>query len=159
MSLTIVIPSLGRKTLTRAVLSVDNQTIPTDIIVQFDEREEGAGLTRNRAMQKVTTTWVGFCDDDDYLDERYHEWLARFDDCDMVIFQMLRPDGLVLPDHTDVNRLAYNWVGISFAMRTTIAKQLPFYNMLAEDYNLIMRVKDAGYRIKISRKIGYFIGS
>ena len=158
MSLTIIIPTIGRPTLRRAIQSVEQQTVPTNYIVQVDEMEDGAAITRNHAIQTVKTNWVGFCDDDDYLDVHYHEWLKGYKNFDLVVFSMVRPEGIVIPDHTDIDRLAYNWVGISFALRTKIAKAFPFQNMIGEDYDLIMRVKAAGNRVKIAPNIAYFIG-
>ena len=159
MSLTIVMPTIGRESMLHAVWSIANQTVDTDCILQYDPERQGASLTRNQAVQRVKTTWVGFCDDDDWLDLRYHQWLnEECEGFDMVIFNMRRPEGIVLPDHTDVDKLAYNWVGISFALKTAIAKKFPFNNMVGEDYDLIMRVKEAGYKIKISERVAYFIG-
>lgn len=162
MSLTIIIPTVGRDSLLHSIWSVNTQTVPTKCIIQPDNNQEGAALTRNRAIKNVKTSWVGFCDDDDWLDEHYHEWLkfkARSTNADMIIFQMQRTDGMVLPDHTDVDKLAHNWVGISFAIRTKIAIRLPFRNMIGEDYDLIQRVKQAGLKVVVSPKVAYFVGS
>lgn len=159
MSLTIVIPTIKRDTLQRALNSVRSQTVFTENIVMIDNHRYGASKTRNKAIRHVRTEWVGFLDDDDYLEPRYHEWLRELSDADMVIFQMRRHDGLELPGHTDIERLAYNWVGISFALRTSIAKQYHFKNMVAEDFDLIQRVKKAGYRLVVSPQVAYFVSS
>lgn len=159
MSLTIIIPTIGRSTLFRAVESVEAQTIPTKYVVQVDEVENGAAITRNQAIQTVQTNWVGFCDDDDYLDPHYHQWLKKYQQtADLVIFQMQRPDGMILPDHTSVNKLAYNWVGISFAIRTELAKAFPFKNMVGEDWDMITTMKQAHKNIVIAPEVAYFIG-
>ena len=158
MSLEIVIPTIGRDTLSRAIESVENQTIPTKPVVYFDNFHLGASFMRNQAIQKCKTTWVGFCDDDDYLDPHYHEWLKEIKNADMVIFQMKRPDGMILPDHTDTDKLAYNWVGISFALRTSIAKEFPFKDIIGEDFDLIQRVLQAGLRVVVSPRVAYYLG-
>jgi glycosyltransferase involved in cell wall biosynthesis len=156
--LTIIIPSIGRETLQRAVESVEQQTIPTEYIVGIDQQQEGASVMRNKMVSVCDTGWVGFCDDDDWLDPHYHEWLNEMKDADMVLFQMKRPDGMILPDHTDSDRLVYNWVGISFAMRTSVALKYPFKTMIGEDYDLIQRVRRAGLRLVVSPQVAYFVG-
>lgn len=158
-SLTIIIPTIGRKTLERAIHSVEHQTIETELEVELDINHEGQAVVRNRMIKDCTTKWVGFCDDDDWLDPHYHEWLDEATiGVDMIIFYMQHGNGLIIPGHTDVDRLKYNWVGISFALRTKVAKQFPFESMIGEDFDLIKRVKNAGYRIKIVPKVAYFIG-
>lgn len=159
--LTIVIPSIGHKDWQRAVDSVRNQTVPTEWILEPDAgyKGRGAGPTRNLAIQKVETEWVGFCDDDDYLDPHYHEWLVEESPSfDMVIFKMKNQPNGGVPYSTDVEMLRYNEVGMSFALKTGLAKRFPFENMLGEDFDLIMRVKNSGARIKISEHIAYFLG-
>lgn len=156
LSLTICIPS-NRQDQTKALKSVIDQTVPTGILIGLDRHEDGAGPTRNRIIKEVTTDWVGFLDDDDRLDPHYHEWLdAEAGDNDMVIFQM-KNGMMTIPGHTMLANLAYNWVGISFAMRTEVAREMPFYNMIGEDFDLIMRVIHAGYRVKISPHLAYFV--
>ena len=158
MSLSIIVPTINRESLLHTINSVKAQTIPTEILVEWDENHIGAGPMRNQMIQKVKTTWVGFCDDDDWLDPHYHEWLRKIRGADMVIFQMQRPEGMILPGHTDIDRLAYNWVGVSFAMRTAVALKYPFKNMLGEDFDLIQRAVKAGLRLEIDPRVGYFVG-
>lgn len=65
---TVVIPSLPQRhmRLSNAVQSVAIQEQPAEaIVVQFDLNREGAATTRNKALEKVNTTWVAFLDDDD----------------------------------------------------------------------------------------------
>lgn len=69
-SLTIVIPTIeGREHfLHRALASVWAQTRrPDAVIVSPDPTRTGAAQTRNRALARVTTEWVGWLDDDDEL--------------------------------------------------------------------------------------------
>lgn len=161
--LTIIIPTLMRPSLNRAIKSVEDQTIRTNYIVIGDVDRIGPGLTRNVAINSVRTNWVGFLDDDDYLDEHYHEWLQKEKDgYDMVIFRMqnspLKEEAV--PKSTEPDDLKFNEVGISFAMRTDVAKLFPFSEIVpGEDFELIMRVKQAGYRLKISDKVAYYIGN
>lgn len=161
MLLTIIIPSLGRKSVHKAIQSVEDQTIPTTSITIVDWRREGAGPTRNKLIQLVETPWVAFCDDDDWLHPKYHEWLKEEkENNDMVIFRMkVAPnDADSKPIIKDVGQLKVNDVGISFALKTRIAKNHPFKNMLCEDYDLIQGLYKEGYKIKISDHIAYYVG-
>lgn len=54
--------------LAQALSSVAMQTLqPSAIVVEYDHDRTGAAATKNRALAKVTTEWVAFCDDDDIL--------------------------------------------------------------------------------------------
>ena len=68
--ITVVIPSIPpRKTdLARAMASVEAQThLATAVVVEYDTTGDGPAMVRNRALERVDTTWVAFLDDDDYL--------------------------------------------------------------------------------------------
>jgi len=68
VSITVVIPTIaGREVeLERALGSVRAQTVPVAwTMVMHDIERTGAAATRNRALAKVDTEWVAFCDDDD----------------------------------------------------------------------------------------------
>jgi hypothetical protein len=66
---TVVIPyHHARSTsgmLTRAVNSVEAQTIPRSLILVEDRGGDGAAITRQRGLEMVTTEWVAFLDSDD----------------------------------------------------------------------------------------------
>lgn len=68
---TIVIPSIPVRStmLARALASVTAQTLPADaVIVEVDNDHTGAPDTRQRALEKSTTEWTAFLDDDDIMD-------------------------------------------------------------------------------------------
>lgn len=46
-----------------------------NVIVLYNNKNRGAAYCRNRALQLVTTKYVGFVDADDYIDGRYYEIL------------------------------------------------------------------------------------
>ena len=155
-SLTIVMPSVREDNL-EAIASVNKQTVATNLIVVKDPKETGAGPTRNRGIKKVTTEWVGFLDDDDRLDVRYHRWLdMECEGWDVIVFQM-KQDYLTLPGHTNSKLLAFNWVGISYALKTKIAKAYPFKNMIGEDYDLLKRLSEAKFKIKVVPWVAYYV--
>ena len=66
---TIVIPTIPprAKLLERAVASVMAQTVMPALVIETDEHRTGSAETRNRALQRVQTEAVLFCDDDDQL--------------------------------------------------------------------------------------------
>lgn len=69
LDVTIVIPSIPPRALLlrRAVESVLNQTWyhVAGISIAVDTEREGAGPTRQRALDGISTPWVAFLDDDD----------------------------------------------------------------------------------------------
>jgi hypothetical protein len=159
VALTIVIPTTGHPDWQRAVDSVSHQTVPTEWILRTDPTHIGAGPTRNKTIKEVETEWVGFCDDDDWLDPRYHKWLIEESvGFDVVIFKMKNSPNGAVPYTTNVEELKYNEVGMSFALLTGIALQYPFENIIGEDYELLMRLRDDGFKIKISERVAYYIG-
>lgn len=88
--ITVVIPSIPPriKLLTRALLSVQNQTLqPASTVVVIDHSKEGAPRTRQRGLDAVQTEWVAFLDDDDELLPRHLQMLmetARETGADLV---------------------------------------------------------------------------
>lgn len=65
---TVITPHIPTRpnALARAVKSAATQTVkPHDIIIATDVDREGAAATRNRALERATTSWVAFLDDDD----------------------------------------------------------------------------------------------
>lgn len=66
---TVVIPHIPVREhlLTRALESVEAQTIEASVIVVTDENHDGAAVTRNRGLMAVETEYVALLDDDDYF--------------------------------------------------------------------------------------------
>lgn len=150
---TFIIPTIGRDTLARTLLSLQFQTdedwraiIVADHLINFslpidDPRfflfpirvklGEGhhSGLVRNCGVALSVSPWCAFVDDDDRLDEHYVEWLRQESDgIDLLVFRMkyspLREDAVgILPRSTDVAGLKEAEVGISFAVRGPFQKQ------------------------------------
>jgi glycosyltransferase involved in cell wall biosynthesis len=77
---TVVIPTIeGREELLhRAVASVQAQQVPVHSIqVQLDVDRRGAHWARNAAIEKVTTDWIAFLDDDDEFLPNHIRTLVR----------------------------------------------------------------------------------
>lgn len=70
LDITVCIPAHPARVvngmLDRAVASVKNQLHPAaDVSIAIDETGQGAAVTRQRALDAVTTEWVAFLDSDD----------------------------------------------------------------------------------------------
>lgn len=66
--ITVIIPHIPERPnrLANAIRSVALQSVkPREIIIATDTEMMGSAHTRNRALDKVSTTWVAFLDDDD----------------------------------------------------------------------------------------------
>lgn len=150
---------MHRPTLTRAVQSILNQTRPVELIVVGDNQKSGAGPTRNRAMQSVRTEWVGFLDDDDVLFPNYAQEMAEhFNHADLILSRILMKGGShggYVPDSsiTKPEELKRGEAGMSFTVKTELARQFPFQNEFeagnGEDWLFISAIRDAGYKVML----------
>lgn len=78
--ITVVVPTIPPrvKMLRRALWSVLTQTlVPAAVVVETDLRREGSAIVRTRGLNKVTTEWTAFLDDDDQFLPGHLELLAR----------------------------------------------------------------------------------
>lgn len=143
LDVTVVIPSIPPRValLRRAVDSVLNQTWPVNgISIAIDMHREGAGPTRQRALDGVTTPWVAFLDDDDEFLPHHIEALTRHiteTDCDYAYswFKVVARGGVIIdadpvfpPGHylnpwDDANP---RQTTVTTMVRTELAKQVRF---------------------------------
>ena len=183
--ITFIIPSIGRKTLSRTIKSLENQTlgnwraiivfdgikstisITDDRITVIEISKKGigvnsAGNVRNVALEQVDTKWVGFVDDDDTLSEDYVECLYKntnlFKDVNTFIFRMCYKDGNIVPSLKDNNFYIDN-VGISFAVKTKFYKNKNLYFTPGgqEDFYYLDKIRKLNERIIILENIGYYV--
>lgn len=177
---TFVTPTIGRKTLQRAVDSVIRQhDWDWKHIVMFDgreinfssdndhvlvtscERKNSAGLTRNEAMKLVTTDWIAFLDDDDWLETDYIENLKRYTNYDIVIFTYrdVVNNNTQPPIDGERDFRAGN-VGISFAIKTdfVIKHNIQFCSGGMEDFDFLDQCRSAGATYIKTNLIKYFVG-
>ena len=78
---TVVTPTIAPRAhlLSDMLASVELQTAPPrELIIEEDRDREGAGITRTRALSRVTTDWVTFMDDDDWMGPEHLEKLWLF---------------------------------------------------------------------------------
>lgn len=81
MDITVLVPTIYPRVhlLERALRSVEAQTYrAASVLLAVDRDREGAAATRNKALEKVSTDWVAFLDDDDELYPNHLRLLARF---------------------------------------------------------------------------------
>lgn len=169
--LTITIATIGRNTLQCAIDSVLSQTIPCELVVEPDPNKTGHGATLNRALEKVQTPWVGNLDDDDHLHPQYVEMLAlelKEDPmADMVVFRMQRmvdnkPKAMPPFTITRPEQLEFGNVGISFALKTELAKKYHYLTKdhpdgYCPDWQMVRAIRENGHKIVVSPCVAYFV--
>jgi glycosyltransferase involved in cell wall biosynthesis len=153
IKITFVIPTIGRESIKNVIECLKNQTTPywkaliifdgsQPNIVENDKRiqvlkcekcgiENSAGLVRNYGMERVTTEWIGFVDDDDVISLDYVECFLRETryNNDVIIFRMFSAEttsnfeeeqNRYLPRPYSENIFFGGELGISFAMKKVI---------------------------------------
>lgn len=131
------------------------QTQPCDLLIETDLNRTGCGPALNRALGRVTSTWMMGLADDDSLCRTAAQCLSEQDQfAAMVIFQMRDPDGIVLPNTTNPDELAMGMVGASYAIKTEVAREIGFLDVPSsgerpEDWEMITEVRARGLPIVI----------
>ena len=136
----------------------------------------GSGFVRNIGIKIVNTKWIAFLDDDDtisqdYIETFYNE-LNLYPFLDVLIFRMVIDNEFqedncieennniqIIPNlHTDNFYLCD--VGISFIIKKEIFdNKLEFTQDGTEDFSLLDKIRNNGYKMIISLYIKYFIKS
>ena len=164
----VVVPSIPPRSelLVECLASVARQTYSPDaVIVVMDTDRSGAGLTRDRGLDKVDTEFVAFVDDDDLLDPSHIEKLVRCAErtgADLVYpwhhHLGETPDALAIPvdgvlvDPEGVpfgpEQAAYlrgtNFIPVTTLVRTELAQRVGgFGGEWCEDWRFLVRLLDA----------------
>ena len=191
--ITIIIPTIGRSSLKNTIQSLINQTNQEwRAIIVFDgilcnlseelrdsriqvlecekkgNKINSAGNVRNYGIRHVTTTWVGFVDDDDILSERYVETfykeIQEYLNTDVILFRMytetpshLFPTMFFIPE-LNTDNFYRQKTGISFALKTSIFinENHWFIPSEEEDYEFLNGLRDS-HIIMISPFVRYFV--
>lgn len=185
--ITVIIPSKGRSTLSRALTSLIYQTNPNwTCYVIFDGVEikdyvndsriiyysspksgngiNGAGLVRNKGIELSQTDWICFLDDDDsfspdYINNLYQE-ISNNPHMDVCIFRMsYSPDNdTILPPFGEEG-IRVGQIGISFAVNKKFIDQheIRFVNSKIEDYFFLEKCEKSGANIHYSDHICYLV--
>ena len=183
-NITLIIPTIGRDTLSGTLESLIAQTNPDwKAIVVFDgisptisapdprihlmeiPKKGNAGFVRNEGIKVATTEWIGFVDDDDTLTPDYVECFKHEKRrADVIIFRMKKPDGTIFPLPNDTD-FKFMEVGISFCYKRTLAinRKLFFKNVeglipgICEDWGLLDRLRNTLVNIYLSQNITYLV--
>jgi glycosyltransferase involved in cell wall biosynthesis len=187
--ITVIIPSKGRDRLKFSLLSLLTQNQKDwKCIVAFDNVDKnsvelindsrieyiflpaktgdgnnGGGEVRNKAIDKATTEWICFLDDDDSFTSNYFDKfnfeLNNNPKTDVIIFKMQYANGVIRPC-AGVRELQVGQVGISFAVNLSFLNKhnLRFRNSNIEDYNLLKDLESSGAKIHFSEFIVYNVG-
>lgn len=159
MKVNFIIPTLNRPSLIRAVSSAEKTGIP--FLVEWDTLREGAGPTRNKAINRCKTEWVAFLDDDDTVttDYYYHFVQATKHNPDVIIFKARRKKeyrgmwkGEVFPK---VNRVIRGNQGVHYAVKRKLAKKHPFIAGKGQDTHFLETLEKAGAKFHWSPAITY----
>jgi glycosyltransferase involved in cell wall biosynthesis len=150
-----IIPTIGRKSLKRAVESAIDGFL--DFMIPLTIMGGTAGENRNKGIQIakiLSPDWISFLDDDDYYK---YEWALRLDDdYDIVVFRMKQGEAII-PDATD--ELRFENVGINFALNMNRIKweDLPEFDSdgEGEDWRFLEKLLQKYNKVKITKDIYY----
>lgn len=163
--ITLVIPTIPPRQdlLQRALTSVMQQTVkPSFVSVAYDVRHLGAAETRNRALSGVTTEWVAFLDDDDWLLPNHVEtlWAATQSGADAYYPGCTVVDGLgnEIPRQEEWGRFGLDfdadllrqksYIPVTSLVRTELVHEVGGFSYPAEaayeDWGLYLKLLDAG---------------
>lgn len=120
-----------------------------------------AGQIRNLALPHVTTPWTAFVDDDDTLDEKYVQNLAREirnnPNLGTVIFRMSTINSI--HPNIKLDNFYLGDVGISFALRTRLIQSmnLSFAPSSVEDFLFLNELRSRNISILLSEEVMYYV--
>ena len=163
--ITAITPTIGRETLWRCRKSVEAQTVRfTEHLVQIDTDRRGPCDVRNVLVERATTPWVVFIDDDDTLDPDYvthvNPILASAPDSVAVVYTAWRVVGDVSPQpllefHPELIAAGRNHVPVTACVRVSAFGAVGGFSSddELEDLGLWQRLLAAGYQFVYVPKI------
>jgi glycosyltransferase involved in cell wall biosynthesis len=170
---TVVIPTIPIRQawLGRATDSVDRQTLrefaDVGVITSMDTERRGAAHTRNEGLERVTTDWVAFLDDDDEMMPEHLEKLLLNALCEKAdvcysLPKVIGPNGVEIPRQFDwgggplfdpdyLRRKAH--IQTTCLVRTEWAKRVGGFEFIADetgavndDHGFFLKLLNAGAR-------------
>lgn len=167
MMITVAIPTIPQRSakLRQALISIAKQTQPVDAVaIAMDLTQGGSAVTRNRALDMVTTEWTAFLDDDDLFLAPHIEKLSRLldetgADIAYALPRVLNSQGQEIPRSWDwgggpvfdpdlLRRKAH--IQTTCIVRTSLAKEVGFRFISDEtgaqndDHGFFLGLLDAG---------------
>lgn len=165
----VIIPSIGRSTLTETQASLKNQTRqPDEIIIEFDRDRQGPGVTKNNAFSKSVGDLIVFTDDDCISG---NDWLEKMiqavdeHDADMVSSHFTETDFFLqeirtrrkFPTTTQVNPEGFIGTGGNVIFKRECLQACfkndgfifnPIFGIFgSEDIDLVFRLHKMGYKL------------
>jgi glycosyltransferase involved in cell wall biosynthesis len=152
--ISVVTPTIpGREhLLAECVASVKAAGLPH--LVEADVAGEGPAVVRNRLVERVTTPWVLFLDDDDLLYPQYMRIVSRhLSNCDVVYtaWELVgAEDPKPKPGPFDAEHLMrQNYIPVTACVRVSAFRAVGgFPNAQLEDHELWKALCVAGYRFR-----------
>jgi len=182
---TVLIPTLGRSSLRRAIDSLNYQTDKDWTgLVMFDgikspkslnkkiqffdcEKQSGAGSVRNQLLELFYKTkviipeWIAFLDDDDEFKNTYVEKLKIYSrkKVDVILFSYQKKNNII--PRPKATKLTCNNIGISYAVKTTflLKHKILFTKYRAEDCTFLLECEKQGANVFITHDIQYMAPS
>jgi len=186
--ITVIIPSIGRSTLSKSLDSLIQQNNSKwTACVGFDgcnppqplydprinyvylkkvgDRKNYGGAVRNILFPLVMTDWMCFLDDDDtfksdYIDSFANE-VKNNPDADCIVFKMSYDfqNQKVLPS-TYISEIKTHFTGISFAVKKSFITQnsILFENGPLENFFFLEKIQKNNGKIVFSKNITYNVG-
>jgi glycosyltransferase involved in cell wall biosynthesis len=181
--ITFIIPTIGRPSLLKTINSLLGQSdarwkaivvydgvAEDDRLTIVDSRikeivlpakigvRNNGGLVRNVALDCVDTQYVGFVDDDDYLDSCYVENFYKTIPADVIVWTAKYSDNYLLP-YPGRNKVVVGNVGIFFCYDFQKFSSLRFMENGAEDYLFLFGLSSLNADIIWSTKVCYHVGN
>jgi glycosyltransferase involved in cell wall biosynthesis len=182
---TFIIPSINRKTLTRSINSLINQTNENwECIIVYDDVDgptfddpriktiktnsklgalsDGnhgvSGIVRNVGIEMCDTEWIAFLDDDDTIHKDYVKTLyEKYSEYDFVVWRMLFNNGAVTPSSTAKVGFRFGHVGISFCYKNKFDDLKFDSNRNGEDFDLVKKLEVLTNNYIITEEIFYYV--
>lgn len=134
---------------------------PKITYIEADKQVGGAGIVRNIGLELVTSSWVAFVDDDDFLKDNYVERIKFYSgNYDLIQFSYKDLEtGRVQPPHF-LNKLVECDMGISFCAKVSFINKfnIRFTPGGIEDYRFLKACLDSGAKYVITHEILYLVG-
>jgi glycosyltransferase involved in cell wall biosynthesis len=129
-------------------------------LIASDPQHLGPAVVRNQLLERVTTPWVVFLDDDDLLYPQYQRIVERrFKDADVIYTAWDLTGGeepVPRPFDADLLRRG-NYIPVTACVRTEAVRAVGGFpeDWQLEDHGLWIRLLDAGYRFTYVPVIGW----
>jgi cellulose synthase/poly-beta-1,6-N-acetylglucosamine synthase-like glycosyltransferase len=158
--ISVITPTLPEREdlLRECIASVSAAGFPH--LIAADPQHLGPAVVRNRLLDRVTTPWVVFLDDDDLLYPQYQRIVEKhFKDADVIYTAWDLTGGEEpKPRPFDAEILRHgNYIPVTACVRTEAIRAVGGFpeDWVLEDHGLWIRLLDAGYRFKYVPVIGW----